>query len=63
MERFRIDVATSYIEEDDITVVWNDLIFGDECIQRSLVGWYHGEPDARSTATFGTSTLNGTYLF
>lgn len=40
-EKFRM----SYIPEEDVTIVWQDLIVDDECVQTSLVGWYHGEPD------------------
>ena len=63
MPNVKIEVQVSYIPGEDITIVWNDLIIGAECVQRSLVGWYHGEPDAATTEKYGNSSLNANYLF
>lgn len=61
IKQLRYDNYTTYIRSEDITIVWQDMWFEDECIQRSLVGFYYGEPDARSTADFSNMPLTAQF--
>ena len=61
------DIETSYIPSDDITIVWQDMYkytdgVGDELIQRNLVGWYCGEPDFNTTASYANAPLTANYV-
>lgn len=66
MPHIYTDIHTSYIHNEDITVVWQCMYITDgkttDCIQRALVGWYCGEPDDHATATYGNSNLIGNYI-
>lgn len=67
MPKIYTELETSYIPDLDITVVWQNMYKyvegeGDEHIQRALVGWYHGSPDDKSTAFYGTAPLIGSYV-
>jgi len=46
------EVYATYIPTEDITVVWQDVLFEGDCIQHSIVNFYYGEPDDASTAEF-----------
>ena len=52
----------TYVHDEDVTIVWQNLIVGDECVQRALVGWYCGEPDPVVTAQYANMPLIGQYL-
>lgn len=60
------EIHTSYIPEDDITIIWQDMYRTDgnttDCIQRVVIGWYYGEPDERCTADFSDSALIANYV-
>ena len=61
------DIETSYIPDEDITIVWQDMYKyteneGDELIQRNLIGWYCGEPDRNITAMYNTAPLTANYI-
>ena len=45
MSKITTEITTNYIPGEDITIVWQLLYVDDENIQRTTVGWYHGEPD------------------
>lgn len=62
IKTLRYDVYVSYIPQEDITVVWQDVWFEDTCFQRSLVGFYYGEPDERSTQDFSNMPLTAQLL-
>lgn len=63
MSKARTEFSTDYIPGEDITIVWQHLYFGDEYVQRTVVGWYHGEPDEASTKTFSHLGVMGQYLW
>lgn len=60
------ETHTSYIYDEDITIVWQDMYKTDgkttDCIQRNLVGWYCGEPDAEITHQYANAPLTGYYV-
>ena len=58
----RAEIHTSYIPTEDVTVVWQTLIVGDECVQRALIGWYCGEEDPEVTKQYSNMPLIGQYL-
>ena len=58
----RTEIHTSYIPTDDVTVIWQNLIVGDECVQRALIGWYCGEEDPATTAQYAHMPLIGQYI-
>lgn len=57
------ELHTNYIHEEDVTIVWQYVFVGEECIQRTLVGWYHGSPDERSTEQFSRLGVMAQYIF
>lgn len=61
MPNVRYEFYTTYLPTEDITVVWQDLIVDNECIQRSLVGFYYGEPDEQSTENFSNMPLTAQF--
>lgn len=63
MSRVTTEIVTNYIPNEDITVVWQLLYIDGENIQRTTVGWYHGEPDEKSTKDFSHLGVMGQYLF
>ena len=63
MMNWSTEIVTNYIPDEDITIVWQLLYVGEENIQRTLVGWYHGEPDERSTETFSHLGVMAQYYF
>ena len=63
MPTITTEIVTTYIPTEDITVVWQLLYVGDENIQRTIVGWYHGEPDDESTKTFSHLGVMAQYIW
>ena len=63
MPAITTEITTNYIPGEDITIVWQLLYVGKENIQRTLVGWYHGEPDEESTMTFSHLGVMAQYLW
>lgn len=59
----RTELHTSYILEEDATIVWQYLYVGEECIQRTIVGWYHGSHDERSTNMFSHLGVMAQYIW
>lgn len=56
------EIHTSYIHEEDTTIVWQDMYVNGEYVQRALIGWYCGEPDERITRDYANMPLIGQYL-
>lgn len=56
------ETVTSYIPGDDITIVWQKLYLNGVCIQRSITGWYYGEPNEECTHEYRYSTLNAQFF-
>lgn len=48
----KLVLETSYIPEQDKTVIWQHLYIKDELFQTILIGWYFGEPDEKTTKDF-----------
>ena len=63
MSKVTTEITTNYITGEDITIVWQLLYVDDENIQRTIVGWYHGEPDERSTKDFSHLNVMGQYIW
>ncbi len=63
MSTIRTEITTDYIPGEDITIVWQHLYNGDEHFQRTIVGWYHGEPEEGSTKAFSHLGVMGQYLW
>lgn len=63
MSKITTEITTNYIPGEDITIVWQLLYVDGENIQRTLVGWYHGEPDENATKDFSHLTVMGQYLY
>ena len=61
IKAFRYETYTSYIPAEDITVVWQDMWYKDECIQRSLIGFYYGEPDNKTTPDYSNMPLTAQF--
>ena len=59
----RTEFHVTYILTEDATIVWQYLFVGDECIQRTIVGWYHGDPDERSTEMFSRLGVMAQYIW
>lgn len=57
------EITTDYIPGEDITIVWQLMSICGECLQRTLVGWYHGSPDERSTEQFSRLGVMAQYIF
>ena len=62
MTKIYIETDTSYIPEEDITIIWQNMYKyvegeGDTHIQRALVGWYHGKPNDKHTAYYSTNVI------
>lgn len=54
----KIETTTNYVSEEDITVVWQQVEIGEHTFyQRTLVGWYYGRPDDKSTQHFSNIPL------
>ena len=62
MPKITTELFTSYIYEEDITIIWQSLLVDGECVQRALVGWYCGEPDEKSTAFYSNMPTIGQYI-
>lgn len=62
IKSIRYDVDTSYIPDKDITVIWQDMYVDNELVQRTLAGFYYGEPDDGSTERFSNMPLNAQFL-
>ena len=67
MAKIYTEVNTSYIPDEDTTIIWQDMYKyvegeGDTHIQRALIGWYHGKPEDKYTAYHSQSTLNANYV-
>lgn len=58
----RTEVATSYLPSEDVTVIWKYMYIDDECLTRTIVGFYHGEPDDKATEMFSSQPLTAEYL-
>lgn len=66
-------VHAIYSEEIDCTVVWQYMFLEKERqgstepehipVQQTILGWYHGEPDEKSTEHFSNSTLIADYIW
>ena len=55
-------VSTNYIPEEDVTIVWQYINIEDcEFSQRTLVGWYYGEPDDRATEHYAQMPLTAQF--
>lgn len=63
MSKVTTEITTNYIPGEDITIVWQLLYVDGENIQRTIVGWYHGEPDEKSTKDFSHLGVMGQYLW
>lgn len=63
MSTIKSEITTDYIPGEDITIVWQHLYNGDEHFQRTIVGWYHGEPEEGSTKAFSHLGVMGQYLW
>lgn len=57
------EISTNYLPSEDITIIWKHRYVCDECIDRTIVGFYYGEPDAKSTETFSLQTLTAEFLY
>lgn len=58
----RAEFHTTYVPSEDVTIVWQTLFVGGECVQRALVGWYCGESDPLATSLYNNMPLIGQYL-
>lgn len=49
----QVCLSTNYLREEDVTIIWQHVNI-EKCdfSQRSLVGWYYGEPDDEATEKF-----------
>lgn len=63
MSKITTEITTNYIPEEDITIVWQLLYVDGENIQRTIVGWYHGETNEESTETFSRLGVMGQYIW
>lgn len=59
----RTELYATYIQVEDITVVWQHMYVGGEFIQRLIVGWYCGEPNERDTEQFSHLGILGQYIW
>ena len=59
----RTELYATYVPCEDVTVVWQHMYVGEEFIQRIIVGWYCGEPDAESTEQFSHLSIMGQYIW
>ena len=59
----RTEIHASYDITEDATVVWQYLFVGEECIQRTIVGWYHGDPTEEGTERFSHLGVMSQYLY
>lgn len=58
-----IEFSTNYIREEDITIIWQHVnIESCDFSQRTLVGWYYGEPDDKSTEDFSSMPLTAQFF-
>ena len=57
------DIHTSYIAEEDKTIVWHDVYFLGNLVSSELAGWYCGEPNEQNTAAYSKSNNIGYYLW
>lgn len=48
----RTEIYTAYAPNTDMTFIMQDTYEGDEIKATECIGWYHGEPDDKSTKTF-----------
>ena len=49
------DIDATYIPGEDKTMVWRKLYLNGECIVEELTGWYHGEPNQKTTEEYSYS--------
>lgn len=71
--KLKRDIDVTYIEEIDVTVVWQYMYLEEERhgqpdlehipVQQTILGWYHGEPNAADTKHYSNSTIIGDYRF
>ena len=52
----------SYIPNEDITIVWQFMYIGNRVAQRTIVGWYHGEPNSEDTKRYANGNITSYYL-
>lgn len=57
------EITTTYLPSEDVTVIWKHAYIYDECISRTIVGFYYGEPDEKSTETFSFQSLTAEFLY
>lgn len=60
------EIHTTYVREEDITLVWQDMYLKFDghidCIQHALVGWYCGGPTEDFTEHYASMPLIGQYI-
>lgn len=71
-KRLKRTIYTTYIEELDRTIVWQDLDLEEEVpgqsnidiepVQTSIMGWYHGEPTDEATESFSHNAIVAQYF-
>lgn len=59
----RTEFHVTYTLAEDATIVWQYLFVGEECIQRTIVGWYSGDPDEHATEQFSHLGVMAQYLW
>lgn len=57
------EIYTSYIADEDKTIVWHNVYFINELVSSELAGWYCGEPNEAATAEYSKSNNIGYYLY
>lgn len=62
MDDIRYEFYATYIPSEDITVVWQNLYVKEDCIQRSLVSFYYGEPDDATTKSYSQMPLTAQFF-
>lgn len=60
--KIETEVFTSYIPDEDKTIVWQSMYVNGEHVQQALIGWYCGEPDEAVTAQYANMPLIGQYI-
>jgi hypothetical protein len=46
------EIYTTYVHDEDITVIWQNVYYCGDLLQKSLIGFYYGQPDERNTKDF-----------
>ena len=62
MNEVKTEVYTTYDAALDRTVVWQDLVVGDLCVQTAILGWYYGKPNNLNTTLYSNSRLVAQYV-